>query len=162
MNRISNDYKVLIESPHEIREIQGDWFKKLISGLSVSYCSQDVNTSTDIMILDTFGILKYAYDYADVVYIGGGFGKGIHNVVEAAIYKKPIIIGPNNAKFESALELLKLGLIQVCTDSDSFQNTIIKMLDSDSQMTEDKFAFCWKNRSNHSNKIAKHIMDLIK
>ena len=50
------------------------------------------------------------YAYADVAYIGGGFGKGIHNTLEAATFGMPIFIGPNNEKFQEATDLKELGV----------------------------------------------------
>jgi len=60
-----------------------------------------------ILIVDEVGLLSSIYRYADMGYIGGGFGKGIHNVLEAAVYGIPIIFGPNHQKFIEAADLLK-------------------------------------------------------
>lgn len=62
-----------------------------------------------ILILDCFGLLSSAYRYASVAYVGGGFGAGLHNVNEAAVYSVPVIFGPNNAKFAEAAGLRNAG-----------------------------------------------------
>lgn len=63
----------------------------------------------DCLIIDCYGLLSSIYRYADVAYVGGGFGVGIHNVPEAAVYGVPVIIGPNNRKFREARALLRRG-----------------------------------------------------
>lgn len=62
-----------------------------------------------VLIIDNIGMLSSIYRYARVAYIGGGFGKGIHNTLEAAVYNIPVIFGPNHKKFQEALDLLKAG-----------------------------------------------------
>ena len=61
------------------------------------------------MIIDCFGILSSLYRYGNVAYVGGGFGSGIHNVPEAAVYGIPVIFGPRHEKFREALELKQCG-----------------------------------------------------
>ncbi len=60
-----------------------------------------------VLVVDMLGLLKYAYRYADVAYVGGGFGKGIHNILEAAVYGVPVVFGPNYRKFTEAVEMVE-------------------------------------------------------
>ena len=60
----------------------------------------------DCLIIDCYGLLSSIYRYGEISYIGGGFGVGIHNVLEAAVYGIPVIFGPNNKKFREAQHLL--------------------------------------------------------
>ncbi len=77
-------------------------------------------TEVDCLIIDCYGLLSSIYRYAAVAYVGGGFGVGIHNVPEAAVYGCPVIIGPNNKKFREAQALLECGgCVEVC-DADDF------------------------------------------
>ena len=62
-----------------------------------------------ILIIDNIGLLSSLYSYADISYIGGGFGRGIHNILEAAVFGTPVIFGPKYKKFREAKELIKLG-----------------------------------------------------
>ena len=62
-----------------------------------------------IMIIDSIGMLSHIYRYGKIAYIGGGFGVGIHNVLEAATYGLPVIFGPNYQRFQEAVELSRLG-----------------------------------------------------
>ena len=59
----------------------------------------------EVLIIDCFGLLSSIYKYGDVAYVGGGFGEGIHNLPEAAVWSLPVIFGPNNHKFREAQEL---------------------------------------------------------
>jgi 3-deoxy-D-manno-octulosonic-acid transferase len=62
------------------------------------------------LIIDNIGMLSALYQYAQITYIGGGFGNdGIHNTLEAAVYGKPVVFGPEYQKFAEALELVKIG-----------------------------------------------------
>jgi 3-deoxy-D-manno-octulosonic-acid transferase len=58
------------------------------------------------LIIDCYGLLSSIYRYGEISYVGGGFGVGIHNVLEAAVYGIPVIFGPNNKKFREAQHLL--------------------------------------------------------
>lgn len=66
-------------------------------------------TSSRVLIIDSIGILSYLYRYGKIAYIGGGFGVGIHNVLEAATYGLPVIFGPNYKRFQEAVELTEFG-----------------------------------------------------
>lgn len=66
-------------------------------------------TTADCLIIDCFGLLSSAYRYATVAYVGGGFGAGLHNINEAAVYGIPVLYGPNNNKFIEAQELQLAG-----------------------------------------------------
>lgn len=63
----------------------------------------------EVLIIDCFGLLSSIYKYGDVAYVGGGFGVGIHNLPEAAVWSKPVIFGPNHQRFQEALELKACG-----------------------------------------------------
>jgi 3-deoxy-D-manno-octulosonic-acid transferase len=80
-----------------------------------------------VLIVDTIGILSSIYKYADLSYIGGGFGVGIHNTLEAAIFGMPIVFGPNYLKFNEATTMVRLGIAFPVNDSPSL-NTILDQL----------------------------------
>lgn len=79
------------------------------------------------IIIDSFGKLSSLYRFADVAYIGGGFGAGIHNLNEAAVYGIPVIFGPNHSKFKEASDLIACGGGFSVSSSEEF-NTIINTL----------------------------------
>lgn len=65
----------------------------------------EIIESNDVLIIDCYGLLSSIYQYGDVAYVGGGFGVGIHNVLEAAVWGMPVVFGPNNQRFQEAQEL---------------------------------------------------------
>lgn len=81
-----------------------------------------------VVILDTMGMLSRAYKYADVAVIGGGFGKGIHNTLEAAVWGIPVFFGPNNDKFAEAQLLMELGGGRCFLDEEDLRCMLDKML----------------------------------
>ncbi len=72
-------------------------------------------------------MLSSIYRYGSVAYIGGGFGKGIHNTLEAATYGMPVIFGPNHLKFKEALDLKELGAGFSISDKKDFLAVINKL-----------------------------------
>ena len=75
--------------------------------------SYEPHKPQEVLIIDCFGLLSSIYHYGDVAYVGGGFGVGIHNVVEAAVWGVPVIFGPNNQKFQEAQDLKKSGGFEI-------------------------------------------------
>lgn len=80
------------------------------------------------IIIDCFGLLSSIYRYADVTYVGGGFGVGIHNLLEAAVWQKPVLFGPNNQRFQEAQDLKTLGGGIEITDATSFAASMDSLL----------------------------------
>ncbi len=105
------DFKLVI-APHQVDKEHMDQlmkkFKKFNPVLYSSAADGDLKNSR-VLIIDGIGYLSYLYTYADITYIGGGFGAGIHNLLEAATYGKPVIFGPNHDKFKEAIELKSNG-----------------------------------------------------
>ncbi|MDR1601075.1 MAG: 3-deoxy-D-manno-octulosonic acid transferase [Tannerella sp.] len=101
----------LIIAPHEIhREHLLDIESKLQRpSLRISEMDQQSVADKDCLIVDSFGLLSSIYRYGRMAYIGGGFGKGIHNTLEAAVYGIPVIFGPKYHKFKEAKDLIALG-----------------------------------------------------
>ena len=116
------DWKLVI-APHvigeehlqQIEHLLGD--RKVVRYTKVSEelkDSKDLKASktlqdADVLIIDCFGLLSSIYHYADVTYVGGGFGVGIHSTVEAAVWDVPVIFGPNNQRFQEAQGLKACG-----------------------------------------------------
>jgi 3-deoxy-D-manno-octulosonic-acid transferase len=98
-----NNYQIII-APHEVDELNIKKFDKI----NWMYYSK-IKTLKDnsFLMIDCIGVLKYIYKYGTVVYIGGGFGRGIHNILEASVFGKGVIFGPNYLKSLEAHELIK-------------------------------------------------------
>ena len=124
------DWKLII-APHVI----GDDHMKQILGMlerkTVRYTEATTENvvGAECLIIDCFGLLSSIYRYADVTYVGGGFGVGIHNVLEAAVWGKPVIFGPNNKNFQEAQGLLKAGGGFEITSYDDFVGVMRKLAD---------------------------------
>lgn len=115
------DWRLLI-APHVIAEEHLKLILSLIKGKKVVRYTQttpEEAAEADVLIIDCFGLLSSMYNYGDVAYIGGGFGVGIHNTLEAAVWNMPVIFGPNNKKFLEAQGLLKSdGGFEINTNED--------------------------------------------
>lgn len=102
----------LIIAPHEIHESHILQIEKNYSSHKIIRLSKAEKVKVadfDILIIDGMGFLSSLYQYCHVAYIGGGFGKGIHNILEAVTFGKPVIFGPNYKKFAEAVELVEKG-----------------------------------------------------
>lgn len=101
----------LILVPHEVHYSHITELSKLLDGKFVRYSEATAENvkATTCLVVDVIGILSSIYRYANVAYIGGGFGVGIHNTLEAAVYNLPVVFGPNYKKFREARELIAVG-----------------------------------------------------
>ncbi len=110
---INKNYRGIkyIIAPHEIKNDNIESFCKKIEGKTVKLSDADKTSfpEAQVLIIDYIGILSNVYQYASVAYIGGGFDKGIHNILEAAVFGMPVIFGPKYNKFAEASELVKYG-----------------------------------------------------
>lgn len=102
------DWKLVI-APHVIDESHLTQILALLDRKTVRYTqtTPEEAAGADCLIIDCYGLLSGIYRYGDVSYVGGGFGVGIHNVLEAAVWNIPVIFGPNNKRFQEAQGLLR-------------------------------------------------------
>ena len=140
-----------IIAPHQIDLIKIKIFQKKLSSESILLSEMNKTNYKEfkILIIDCVGILTKLYSYADISYVGGGMGNsGLHNILEPAIFKSPIIIGKNYKKFPEANEMIKQkGLISI-KNSVEFKKTInslIKNKDLRLQMGEINYNFINEN-----------------
>ena len=120
----------LIIAPHVIGE---DHLKEILAKLNrktVCYTEATVDNVNDAecLIIDCFGLLSSIYHFGEVAYVGGGFGVGIHNVLEAAVWNMPVLFGPNNLRFQEAQGLLKSKGGFEITDYDSFEHIMNSLM----------------------------------
>ena len=128
----------LIIAPHVIGEDHLQQIEKLLEGRKVvrytslnpsegGKClraensgrpSSPLGRSGEVLIIDCFGLLSSIYHYGDVAYVGGGFGVGIHNLLEAAVWEVPVFFGPNNQKFQEAQGLKQSGGFEISNYED--------------------------------------------
>lgn len=120
-----SDWKVIV-APHVIDESHLEQIMKLLEGRRVlRYTQIDTEDAkrlgdAEVLIIDCFGLLSSIYKYGDVAYVGGGFGVGIHNLPEAAVWNIPVVFGPNHDKFQEAKELKQCGGGMAIDNADDF------------------------------------------
>ena len=128
LNNFTKDLKVII-APHEIHEVEIEGWRKQLKEYSVRYSEISTNTFLtksqsripNILIIDNIGMLSSLYQYADFAWIGGSYGKGLHNILEAAIFGLPIFFGDKNYyKFKEAVDLERLTGAKAINNSAEF------------------------------------------
>ena len=115
------DWKMII-APHVISEEHLKRIEEKCKGKTVRYTATtpEEAAQAQCLLIDCFGLLSSVYHYGEVAYVGGGFGVGIHNVLEAVVWKMPVLFGPNHQRFQEAQELIKARGGFEITDSSSF------------------------------------------
>lgn len=111
----------LIIAPHVVSEDHLRQIERRLERPVVRYSHATPETvaGAGCLVVDCFGLLSSIYGYATVAYVGGGFGVGIHNLLEAAVWGVPVIFGPNNARFQEAQELKACGGgLEICSYDD--------------------------------------------
>ena len=120
-----------IIAPHNIKEDQILAFAEKIKVPTILYSkmeSADLSTFK-VLIVDTVGLLTKIYSYADIAYVGGGFGNpGVHNILEPATFGIPIVIGPNFSHFAEATELVEIGAALSINNATELEKTLSKLL----------------------------------
>ena len=124
----------LIIAPHEITDEHLAYIASLLKRPALRYSEREGKNPADYdcLIIDCFGLLASIYRYGQIAYIGGGFGVGIHNVPEAAVYGIPVIFGPNFRKFKEARDLLEAEGAYTISNSDEF-NAVMQLLGDDTK-----------------------------
>lgn len=127
-NETNIPIKLLIV-PHEITQKHINQILKRSKGKAILYTNATSKNikDFDILILDTMGMLSKVYRYADIAYIGGGLGKGIHNTLEAAVYGIPVVFGHNYHKFSEAKDLISKGAGFSVKQYNTLENTLTKL-----------------------------------
>jgi 3-deoxy-D-manno-octulosonic-acid transferase len=129
----------------------------------IRFSNLDSYKGESIIIVDCIGLLITLYSYGHVAYVGGGFGEGVHNVLEPAIYGIPVMFGPKNKNAQEALELQKLGCgFEIINENDIYKNIFHFFSDEQSRSELGKIA-CEHIMSNvgASENIVKEIMSYL-
>lgn len=121
-------------APHEIHESNIDRLEGLFKTKVVRFSRYNDNQQdARVLIIDNIGMLSSAYRYATIAAIGGGFGKGIHNILEAACWGLPVVFGPNHLKFKEAIDMIRIGGAKSFTNYEEFSSIIDKWLTDDEE-----------------------------
>lgn len=118
-------------------------YSELYNMQSKNIDNQDFSSNNQVLIIDNIGLLSSVYQYGDIAYIGGGFGVGIHNTLEAAAFGLPVIFGPNYQKFNEAVDLISAGAAFTIKNQEELQQCM-EILQKD-----DKRDACGKSALNY-------------
>ncbi|AWI24707.1 3-deoxy-D-manno-octulosonic acid transferase [Flavobacterium pallidum] len=138
VNDPSFDVKYII-APHTIKPEQMQELKNSFTKKPVLFSEKEGKNLADydIFIIDTIGLLTKIYSYADIAYVGGGFGTaGLHNILEPATFGIPIVIGPNYAKFSEAVALVGLGGCLSVKTKNELEETLALLIQNQDERLE--------------------------
>lgn len=150
--------KVII-APHDISSARIRSLQTQFEN-SILYSQFTTPTNHRILILDEIGLLKQAYQYADLAIVGGGFGKGIHNILEAVTFKIPTYFGPNFKKFEEAVDLLERHLVFTFSNQAEFNSLMNDWVLADEKINTLKTQLA-KYINEHSSVAQKIVVEII-
>ncbi|GAA5024205.1 3-deoxy-D-manno-octulosonic acid transferase [Marivirga lumbricoides] len=158
------DWKAII-APHDISESNLKLHEKhlKVSSLRYSQLKSEIPDSTQVIIIDNVGMLSRLYQYGKVAFIGGSFGAGLHNTLEAACFGLPIFFGNKNyTKFQEANQLIALGAAIAVNRGEDFKNKLEEIL-KDHKLKEmsvkaEKFV---NSNLGATDKIMEHVTPLI-
>ncbi len=128
-----------IIAPHNIKTEQIEHLKNSLTKKTVLFSEKESENLADfdVFIIDTIGILTKIYSYADIAYVGGGFGNpGVHNLLEPATFGVPIVIGPNYSHFQEATALVNIGGCISITTQKELNNTFGDLILDDAYRSE--------------------------
>ena len=133
----THDTLKLVLAPHVVSEEHLRQIESKLKRPAVRYSAATPKSvaEADCLIIDCYGLLSSIYRYATVACVGGGFGVGIHNVPEAAVYGVPVIIGPNNQKFREARALIDNGGCREVRDAADFEREMNVFLTDREELT---------------------------
>ncbi|MBC7923140.1 MAG: 3-deoxy-D-manno-octulosonic acid transferase [Ferruginibacter sp.] len=134
LNRFESPLKIII-APHEIHGHDLDALQKSLTGQSVRYSQAEEATvaGADVLIIDNVGMLASLYQYGEFAYVGGGFGKGLHNILEAATFGMPLFFGPNHQRFQEATDLIEAGAARPIQQTADFENAFVPLYTNDAE-----------------------------
>lgn len=136
--QVSKDFPELtvVIAPHELSPSKIQELKAKFGASACLHSEITPGHSSKILIVDRMGILSKLYRFADFAFIGGGFGSGIHNLPEAAVYGCPVFFGPNFSKFKEATELIEANAGFSVTNYSEFKNQLNTFLQEPSKLID--------------------------
>ena len=145
----NSQYKFII-APHEL-----NYCKNISKFFDVELYSEfDTPSEKNILLINKIGILKNIYKYCSLAYIGGGFGKGIHNIIEASANLKPVVFGPNHSQFIEAKDLIKINGAASVNNYKEFLSQFNKLNSSFNKKAVSDYI---KDKSGATDKIIQHL-----
>jgi 3-deoxy-D-manno-octulosonic-acid transferase len=148
----------IIVAPHDVNESR---IKQLLKTFpqAALYSNGIDKRAAQVLIIDRIGILSLLYRYGDICYIGGGFDTSVHNVLEAAVYGKPLLYGPNHSKSKEAKDLVALNAALVLSDKSGNHKTLTMLMNEDfSNEARQISAQYVKERAGGTETITKYLL----
>ena len=126
----SNEGLKFVIAPHNIKRNHIEMLQQVITKPTCLYSefNHDNLINSDVLIMDSIGLLTKVYSYADFAYVGGGFATGLHNTLEPAVFGIPVIIGPQYQKFNEAIEMVQRKGVLIIKGKEDFRQTISRLL----------------------------------
>ena len=126
----------LVIAPHVVNDAHIQEIEQKLTTPALRYSKATLENVQNyrVLIIDGYGLLSSIYRYATVAYVGGGFGVGIHNVPEAAVYGIPVIIGPNHQRFAEAVALMENGGCKSIENAEDFSAIMDDFLENPSHI----------------------------
>lgn len=149
-NAFPGEYKFLI-FPHHIHLARIEEISQTFSEATIY--SNSIDVESDLMVVDMIGILSKSYRYANLVYIGGGFGKSVHNLLEPAVYGNRLICGHKIKGFPEAEDFKAMKVLSILDDPNTFLDTDIFFKDMDKECAKKLFEKYFSEKIGVSKKI---------
>jgi 3-deoxy-D-manno-octulosonic-acid transferase len=151
---------VLIIAPHDVKEKNIEMLQKRFQNAVLWSKIEETNICPQVIIINCIGILSSLYQYANIAIIGGGFGAGIHNILEPACFGLPVLFGPKHHKFDEALAMVNQGSGFCFTNYNEFENTLNSLIGSEDKL--EKIATLQKSYLDIQSGATELIMNTIK
>lgn len=155
----TNNFNYVI-FPHEVGEKEVNDLVSKINRPVIKW-SDKVIDSTNIMVVDTIGELFSAYQYASIAYVGGGFGKSIHNILEPTVFGVPVIIGPAFDKFKEARDLDALRLIYTIDHAEDVVSVINSLTKSKRIEIKKGLKEFYNKHKGATQQVGAHVLSLL-
>jgi 3-deoxy-D-manno-octulosonic-acid transferase len=139
LHRLMSEYHDLrlIIAPHYIDEGRITEITRMFEKYGATRFSEgSVREDSRVLVIDNMGMLSSLYRYGQIAVIGGGFGKGIHNTLEAAVYGMPVVFGKKHEKFDEAVQLVKVGAALAAKDREEMEKELRELLDNEKKRME--------------------------
>ena len=130
----NNSYKYLIAFHNDCKKNS-----EIIKKYDYVKYSDNSQNKANIMIIDEFGILKNLYEFAKIVYVGGGFNKGVHNILEPIFFGNPVLFGPRFKNFNEAKKAIRLGIATAVSNKNEFEVSVEKFKNFDRTKSREYF-----------------------
>ena len=130
----NNSYKYLIAFHNDCKKNS-----EIIKKYDYVKYSDNSLSKANIMIIDEFGILKNLYEFAKIVYVGGGFNKGVHNILEPIFFGNPVLFGPRFKNFNEAKKAIRLGIAIPVSNKNEFEVSVEKFKNFDRTKSREYF-----------------------